>query len=95
MITEQQQLEKMRRKILGSSADSSKDEDFKDCLESAKNRYLNLVYPFDRTITELLDDRAKNWQTDCAIELYNLDGNECLSSHAGWSKSPPPLIWDS
>ena len=82
MITEQQQLEKMRRKILGNSSDDSKDEDFKDCLESAKNRYLNLVYPFDREIVELPDDRAKNWQTDCAIELYNLDGDENLTSYS-------------
>lgn len=82
MITEQQQLEKMRRKILGSSVDSSKDEDFKDCLESAKNRYLNLVYPFDREIVELPDDRARNWQTACAIELYNLDGDENLTSYS-------------
>lgn len=82
MITEQQQLEKMRRKILGNSLDKSKDEDFKDCLESAKNRYLNLVCPFDRNITELPDDRARNWQTDCAIELYKLDGDENLTSYS-------------
>lgn len=82
MITEEQQLEKMRRKILENSSDTSKDEEFKDCLESAKNRYLNLVYPFDRTITELPDDRARSWQTDCAIELYNLDGDENLTSYS-------------
>ena len=82
MITEQQQLEKMRRKILGNSSDNSKDKDFKDCLEGAKNRYLNLVYPFDRNTTELPDDRARNWQTDCAIELYNLDGDENLTSYS-------------
>lgn len=82
MITEKQQLEKMRRKILENSSDTSKDEVFKDCLESAKNRYLNLVYPFDKDITELPDDRARNWQTDCAIELYNLDGDENLTSYS-------------
>lgn len=82
MITEEQQLEKMRRKILENSSDTSKDEVFKDHLESAKNRYLNLVYPFDRNITELPDDRAKNWQTDCAIELYKLDGDENLTSYS-------------
>lgn len=82
MITEEQQLEKMRRKILENSSDTSKDEIFKDCLESAKNRYLNLVYPFDKDITELPDDRARNWQTDCAIELYNLNGDENLTSYS-------------
>ena len=82
MITEEKQIEKMRRKILENSSDNSKDEEFKDCLESAKNRYLNLVYPFDRNITDLPDDRARNWQTDCAIELYKLDGDENLTSYS-------------
>ncbi len=82
MITEEEQLKKMRRKILNNSSDASKDEEFKYYLESAKNRYLNLVYPYNREITELPDDRSKNWQTDCAIELYNLDGDENLTSYS-------------
>ena len=82
MITEQEQLKEMRIEILGDSSNSSEDETFKRMLKKAKNRYLNLVYPFDRTVTELLDDRAQNWQTDCAIELYNLDGDENLTSYS-------------
>ena len=83
MITEEQQLEKMRRKILKDSSNSSLDEDFKDCLEDAKFRYLRLVYPYRyRKMTELPDESAKNWQTKCAIELYKLDGNENTISYA-------------
>ena len=83
MITEEQQLQKMRRKILKNSYDSSQDEDFKDCLEDAKFRYLRLVYPFRyKTMTELTDDSARNWQTKCAIELYNLNGDENLTSYS-------------
>ena len=82
MITEKQQLEEMRQEILGDKSNTSEDETFKIMLKRAKNRYLNLVYPFDRAITELPDDRAKNWQTDCAIELYNLDGDENLTSYS-------------
>lgn len=82
MMDEEQQLKEMRKEILGNSSDTSEDETFKRMLKKAKNRYLNLVYPFDRTITELPDDRARNWQTDCAIELYNLDGNENLTSYS-------------
>ena len=82
MITEKQQLEEMRQEILGDKSNTSEDETFKIMLKRAKNRYLNLVYPFDRVITELPDDRAKNWQTDCAIELYNLDGDENLTSYS-------------
>ena len=77
-MTENDQLKVMRLKILGKADDDSKDDIFKINLEEAKYRYLRLVYPFDRTITELPDDRAKDWQTRCAIELYNLNelGNE-------------------
>ena len=82
MITEQEQLKEMRIEILGDSSNSSEDETFKRMLKKAKNRYLNLVYPFDRNITELPDDRARSWQTDCAIELYNLDGDENLTSYS-------------
>ena len=52
MITEEQQLEEMRQVILGDKSNSSEDETFKVMLKKAKNRYLNLVYPFDRDITE-------------------------------------------
>lgn len=82
MITEEEQIKDMRIEILGDSSDTSKDETFKRMLKSAKNRYLNLVYPFDKDITELPNDRAKNWQTDCAIELYNLGGDENLTSYS-------------
>ena len=82
MITEEQQLEEMRQVILGDKSNSSEDETFKRMLKKAKNRYLNLVYPFDRDITELPDDRAREWQTNCAIELYNLDGDENLTSYS-------------
>ena len=82
MIDEEQQLKEMRIEILGNSSNASEDETFKRMLKKAKTRYLNLVYPFDRTITELPDDRARNWQTDCAIELYNLDGDENLTSYS-------------
>lgn len=82
MIDEEQQLKEMRIEILGDSSNDSEDETFKRMLKKAKNRYLNLVYPFNKEITELPDDRARNWQTDCAIELYNLDGDENLTSYS-------------
>lgn len=82
MITETQQLEKMRRKILKDSSDNSQDEEFKDFLESAKFRYLDLVHPYDKDKTELTTDREKMWQVDCAIELYELDGDENLISYS-------------
>lgn len=66
----------MRIEILEDENDSSHDDIFNIKLEDAKYEYLRLVYPYDRTITELPDDRAKNWQTKCAIELYRLMGEE-------------------
>lgn len=72
----------MRIEILEDSLDTSKDEVFALKLKRAKQTYLRLVYPFDKTITELLDDRAKDWQTKCAIELYNLGNDTNLTSYS-------------
>lgn len=82
MITEEEQLKEMRIEILENSSDVSKDEAFKVKLKRAKQRYLRLVYPFNRTINELSDERAQDWQTKCAIELYYLSGDENLTSYS-------------
>lgn len=66
----------MRLEILEDITDNSKDDIFRVKLEDAKFEYLRLVYPFNQEIEELPNDRAKNWQTKCAIELYNNIGNE-------------------
>ena len=82
MITEEEQLKEMRIEILNNVEDTSKDEVFKIKLKRAKFRYLRLVYPFRyRTMTELPDDSARDWQTKCAIELYGLNGDENLKSY--------------
>lgn len=82
MITEEEQLKEMRIEILENSSDNSKDEVFKVKLKRAKQRYLRLVYPFNQTINELQNERAQDWQTKCAIELYNLSGDENLTSYS-------------
>lgn len=82
MITQEEQLREMRIEVLESSSDISKDEVFKLKLKRAKQRYLRLVYPFNREIIDLPDDRARDWQTKCAIELYNLAGDENLTSYS-------------
>lgn len=64
----------MRLEILGDSSDASLDDIFEIRLADAKMFYLNAVYPFNHTITEMPDDeRALIWQVRCAIELYNLN----------------------
>lgn len=72
-MTENDQLKRMRLKILKKADDNSQDDMFLINLEEAKYRFLRLVYPYNRTITELPDDDARDWQTKCAIELYKLD----------------------
>lgn len=72
----------MRLEILDNAEDSSKDEIFKSKLDDAKNEYLRLVYPFNPEIEDLPNDRAKSWQTKCAIELYNLIGDENVTSYS-------------
>ena len=77
----------MRLKILENVEDNSKDDIFLINLEEAKYRYLRLVYPFNREITELPDDRARDWQTRCAIELYNLDELGDEANYAQYSEN--------
>jgi hypothetical protein len=72
----------MRLEILNDITDDSKDDIFKSKLEDAKYEYLRLVYPFDSEINELPNDKAKNWQTKCAIELYRLMGQEGLIQYS-------------
>lgn len=72
----------MRLEILEDSSNTSEDEIFKIKLNDAKYEYLRLVYPFNPEMEELSNDRAKNWQTKCAIELYNLIGAEGLVSYS-------------
>lgn len=71
----------MRLEILENSSDTSEDEIFKLKLKRAKFKYLGLVYPFDKKKTELPDDKAREWQTKCAIELYTSEGKD-LKSYA-------------
>ena len=71
-MSQKQQLQIMRLEILGDIADTSKDDLFKLKLDDAKFVALNTLYPYDLTKNELDETniRLKNWQTRCAIELY-------------------------
>ena len=51
-------------------------------LKRAKYIYLSLVYPFEREVDELPDNRARNWQTKCAFELYYLKDKGNLSRYS-------------
>lgn len=88
----------MRLEILGDATDDSQDNIFRIKLQDAKYKYLGLVYPYNPEIEELPNDRAKNWQTDCAIELYNMgeDGAYKQYSENGlqWTKSRDGLSND-
>ena len=88
-MTEEEQIKEIRQEILENIDDSCQDELFKIKLKRAKYIYLGLVYPYDKDIIELPDDRAKSWQTDCAIELYNLgdDFNVTQYSENGLSET--------
>ena len=72
----------MRLKILEDISDDSCDAIFKINLKDAKFTYLRLVYPYHPEIEELPNDRAKDWQTRCAIEIYNLDGDFHITSYS-------------
>lgn len=72
----------MRLEILEDINNNESDDIFKIKLEDAKYIYLGLVYPFNSEIEELPNDRAKNWQTRCAIELYRSIGEEGIIQYS-------------
>lgn len=73
-MSQTDQLMKMRLEILGDVAKFDKDEIFKMKLDDAEIVALNTLYPYDLTKTTIdaeNNKRLANWQTRCAIELYN------------------------
>ncbi len=88
----------MRLEILGDAENPELDEIFQVKLQDAKYEYLRLVYPYNPEIEELPNDRAKSWQTKCAIEMYNLmeDGAYTQYSENGlqWTRSRAGLSAD-
>ena len=81
-ITDVDQINEMRIVLdLVDNTDVT-DEMLQLYLNRAKYTYLSLVYPFEREIDELPDNRAKAWQTKCAIELYLLKDKGNLSRYS-------------
>lgn len=73
-MSQEEQLKKMRLEILGDVTDNTEDEVFKLKLYDAEIVALNTLYPYDLTKTTIDTENNKrlaNWQTRCAIELYN------------------------
>ena len=73
-MSQDEQLMKMRLEILGDVANQSKDDVFKLKLDDAEIVALNALFPYDSTKTTINAEKNKrlaNWQTRCAIELYN------------------------
>lgn len=82
-MNKQEQLLKMRLEILGDVADTQKDNVFELKLADAEIVALNALYPYDKTIQELPNEkRLKNWQVRCAIELYKKMGSTNVQSYS-------------
>lgn len=84
-MSQEEQLNKMRLEILGDVANQSKDEEFKLKLDDAEIVALNTLYPYDLTKTTIDTENNKrlaNWQTRCAIELYNKMENTNVQSYS-------------
>ena len=79
-ITELDQIEEMR--IMLELGDDVTDETLQYYLRRAKYIYLSLVYPFEREVNELPDNRAKVWQVRCACELWLLKDKGNLSRYS-------------
>ena len=82
-MSQTEQIENMRLIILGDPTDNSKDDLFELMLKNAEVLALNTLYPYDETKEDLPNTvRLKNWQTRCAIELYNKIGSTNVLAYA-------------
>ena len=82
-MSQEEQLLKMRLEVLGDVSDNTEDEVFKIKLDDAEIVALNTLYPYNNEIQELPNEkRLKNWQTRCAIELYNKMENTNVQSYS-------------
>lgn len=85
------QIKDMRLSILNDINESGKDALFSMLLRRAKAIALNILYPFQETLPEDLSTRYTDWQTRCAIELYNNLNTEGLISYSenqiSWTKA--------
>lgn len=75
-IDEDDQIKAMRLEILSNADNSNQDDLFRIMLNKAKHTYLSKVYPFNDSIDTLPNDRAVEWQTKCAIEMYKMSKNK-------------------
>ena len=82
-MTLEEQIEQMRIIILKDIDDDSQDDLFKVYLQNALAILLNTLFPYDKdaTISET-DFRLRNWQTRCAIELYNATDRSGIQSYS-------------
>lgn len=83
-MSEEEQLKRMRLEILKDSNNISLDDTFKIKLDDAEVIALNTLYPYDKTKTSIdeNDKRLKNWQTRCAIILYNKADSTNVQSYS-------------
>lgn len=81
-MSRDEQIKVIRIEILKDVSDSSKDDIFKIMLDNAESIALNTLYPYNQEIDHLpYNKRLKNWQTRCAIELYNKVGSTNIQSY--------------
>ena len=83
-MSEEEQLKRMRLEILKDSNNISLDDTFKIKLDDAEVIALNTLYPYDKTKISIdeNDKRLKNWQTRCAIILYNKTDSTNVQSYS-------------
>lgn len=81
-MSRDEQIKIMRLEILKDVSDVSHDDIFKIMLDNAEVIALNTLYPYNNEIEKLpYERRLKNWQTRCAIELYNKIGTTNVQSY--------------
>lgn len=80
----------MRLKVLGSIEDDSLDKIFKINIKDARNIALSTLYPYDLEKNVLPKRVEESWVVRCALELYEIMGQEGYKSYSenglSWTK---------
>lgn len=68
-----------------------------DAYEKAKNTWLNAVFPYDQSITEIPEEfkRAERWLYDCAIEILSINNIADGMPLTMYKENGITMEWDS
>lgn len=93
-MPEQTMLQRLTARIAASDGITPDQTLLADCIESAKEIYLSLRFPYtpDDQLPTDVERRYQDWQYRAALEIYSKSGAEGQTAH---SENGISRTWDS